>query len=89
MELIDKYKALKLLEIKGYSISDMYENKELIQACHKGMGIAYNVIYEMKAIPLPQKKDTHGRYIDNQYIETAYEVGWNDCIDEILGVKKE
>lgn len=38
--------------------------------------------------PLPQKKDTHGRYIENQYIETAYEVGWNDCVDE-LGGKEE
>ena len=55
MKLIDKYKAFNLLEIEGYFIGDIFENKELKQACHKGMSIAYNLINDMpiiEAIPI-------------------------------------
>ena len=46
--------------------------------------------------PLPQKIDTNGNYetdftlnyylsLKRNNVENAYEVGWNDCIDEIIG----
>ena len=46
--------------------------------------------------PLPEKIDINGRYetdftlnyylsLKRNNVENAYEVGWNDCIDEIIG----
>ena len=88
MKLIDKYIAIKFLAIKVDSIGDIYENKELKQACHKGMSIAYNLICDVptiEAIPISWIEEwckCLRENVDNISYENfnMYQEGYEDCL---------
>lgn len=86
-------KAILLVDMPSNCRECTFYDDEIIPSCWAHMSFTGRTIINYELLdkkqfcplkPLPQKKES-SLIVDGEKVNSAYEEGWNDCVDEILG----